>query len=393
MLGAVREYAASHWRAFAAILTLVIGISVVYALQNPASFQEQIEACTQIKETASSESCLSRALRTTLDSEDGKIVMQRLSRLENRLCHESGHTLGRELMKRYSSIETSLSHCSQHCGGACLHGIVMQSLSEVPDAPPSPDELSYPSQVLLSGYGKQLCTTKIHACHGVGHILLQLQENLAEALAACDELASDYEFVFACKRGVYMQHAFEPRTAARAGDGSEIDTEQLLFPCKSVDDTHKVPCFLFLYLEQDRVFDAMNIDDEAKRQELRLAACSRLADRFQYLACIEGVAYAPGKPLECERFSEEDEREICVFGNSTAKTTYDRYDDAKQYCAGQGSDSLKRACYNAYFRELLFRNVQPLSNACAYSFDTACALNLAEFLKDPSTNVFRELTE
>jgi hypothetical protein len=366
----------------------------IYGNSSDSSLISRLQSCSKPSDSGR-ETCLRAVIGDTLQRHDGQEIMRELNTLPKPQCHVPSHILGQELMKKYRSVEDALVHCTQECSAGCTHGIIGQAFLETPGIKVSLEDLSHPSEKLILEHGKEFCAISRSACHGVGHILLQIYGDFDKAMDRCNTIATNAAEKLKCGQGVFMENSFSVPTeiALDVENTRRHNPDDLLFPCNVVKPEHGIYCYHFLGQEQDLTFDQKGISDQNKRNSLRLTTCERLSDKRQYRACIEGAAFASRGTLNCRQFTDEADRAMCINGIATSYATFDLYDAVLSYCAQQHTSLEKKSCYEAYFSSINIREVFPLSNACKNNQDEDCPLYLNAFKITLTNQVYAQYTQ
>lgn len=272
-------------------------------------------------------------------------------------CHIIGHIIGRETFARSGSLENALALCSRACYYACTHGAigaaVLSELGEEYDD----EDIVHASGSEIERFGAKYCSDSV-LCHGVGHLLYMSYQDFSKALLGCDNISTKPQSEY-CYQGVFMEglgmsqslllHTEKP-AAQPLGDYT--------YPCTHIANSAAHACFLYLPLFQKYIFTERHIP--ATTAGLRIAenTCDTFNTKYRAY-CFVGVGYRATEVFLatneetysfCDTFKSGSDSVWCTLGRTLQFTDRLTYSAAAEYCAQQGTDSMKTMCYRTLFQ-------------------------------------------
>jgi hypothetical protein len=354
--------------------------------------------------------CGTKEIANLLKDHTGEEIMEAIEgRLSSTACHTVGHVIGQQEYRKFKSVELAIRDCGYRCFSSCTHGILGEALIEHAGVDISEDGIHFnPKQV--EKYGKDLCTNP-DSCHGVGHVLFQLYNELESAAGVCSAISSGVKREY-CFEGVFMENASSITTVGLQKDFKKNQarrTGDLLYPCSETLPEYRNACFFHLPLLQATIFTEMGITDAKQKTYLRRKACESLIDIHDQSSCFEGFGYALRNAegdssvmrTECTSLASEYNRAACVYGVAYSFAVYFRSRDAINFCGTIPGSYERSLCFHGTFSltnfwDTISRNFSKderdaeLRRLCDHNsaLRIICNEELTQYILDPWSTAF-----
>ncbi len=154
-------------------------------------------------------------------------------------CHQIAHVIGRTAGKKVGDVSMAYQDGDDFCWSGYYHG-VMEAIIATTDKSKILNDLDNICEAVraekLYGFNHFNCV------HGLGHGLMQLQENdLFIALDTCSGM-NDFWDQESCKGGVFMENVMNEINPGH--ESRYLNDDEPLYPCTAVSDQHKQQCYL-----------------------------------------------------------------------------------------------------------------------------------------------------
>lgn len=317
------------------------------------------------------------------------------SSFSTRECHVVGHVVGQETYRQAGGVEKALSACDASCGGACTHGAIGQAFIAEAGALAESVDLQNLSVDDIRAHGEKLCKN-VDTCHGVGHILFQLHNEIDGPLALCAEISTGV-IRQSCFTGVFMENADVLSTHNLLLGTLKVqsrDAENLRYPCDAVPKEARHACLRYQPRVQRVTFDERGIATEEERDALRVRTCETFADLKDRTDCFEGLGFSEYTLIEsdpergrkyCERFELPTDRAACFLGMTFWAVNFDQVNESLAFCEDVESEYERNVCYHGVFATL-YADGTPRENLgpfCEGHDAARCNAGREAYLADP----------
>jgi hypothetical protein len=241
-------------------------------------------------------------------------------------CHRIAHRMGSAGLARYKdNVAKAFVAGSPTCASGYYHGITERAFLGTPD-----DQLASVASDMCQDPSIENDRFLFYQClHGLGHgLMIYTGYELPLSLKTCDQLRDEFSQV-SCTGGAFMEN-FNSSYGIRS---KYLRTNDLIYPCKSVAERHKLYCYL---LVSSRILQGVGYDFKKTAQW-----CHRSEPRWVQ-TCFEsfgrdvsGTARTDHRRmLSMCRFAKANEGD-CIYGavrdivNTDAKA-----DRGGRFCAG-----------------------------------------------------------
>ena len=400
-----------HRRIFLAalFLTCALGALVTYSIspttrEVPDETIASLRECIQDPDTVVGCSTkLIDTLLTQLNTEETMAVLN--ESVDPFSCHTLGHIVGQQTYHNTGNLEDAISLCSVACDNSCLHGAVSQSIVEETNIEVSSDGTVHLNLPLIQAESEKLCARR-SVCHGVGHILYQVFNDVGRALAQCDESADGSPREF-CYWGVFMENADVISTGNIILGTKRVqlwDANDPLYPCNAVEEKYRHACYRYQPRIQSRIWNGTVSPEEKLARRTELCATLNPTDRA---SCFEGIGFSLYRDLirtpevvrhACERLPHTADRAACMLGAVHPVSRFGYPDTALRFCAATIGSFERSICYHAVFESIVYSvisermprfTVRPiLTYHCIRYGETGCSIELNDYLGDKWETVF-----
>jgi len=190
--------------------------------------------------------CLVNSLEYISKNEDQSLVLETFSEITDSLkkaernCHGIGHPLGRFLYDYTGNLSQALLIADRTCGGSIYHGIMQKYFKTMSLTDDGTSAFNIASNVCNELFDVSYTQMRRECTHGIGHGLVIA--NNFDGLTAMKK-CGDFEDGFAqrsCIEGASMEHV-----AAASSKKGVFDKNDLLFPCRVLDDKNEGACYTY----------------------------------------------------------------------------------------------------------------------------------------------------
>jgi len=225
-------------------------------------------------------------------------------------CHSQAHDLGKIIFGQVHDIGKSLRICAGRCYSACMHGVLMEALTEehaddrhidIAALKPVMNALCYKNTEILSSYSPGDCA------HGVGHALMFLAGyDIPKAVGVCAEFDNP-AMEYYCATGAYMEYVGKH-------DREDAKIRSLFYPC--VNNDYPAACLRY------KMTNVVRRHYLAKKKIDELVhECEKLSGKFR-LGCFHGLGNGHMWGIAHDKMSikevclhgPEDEQFMCIEG-------------------------------------------------------------------------------
>jgi hypothetical protein len=358
-------YRYALWCSFlAAIIIVGIGIAVWSDASQDVISVDAMHDCAQEGDGGPFDvSCIRAIVIAALKTQPAHEIVAEAEKAFPKNCHIIGHIVGEEAYRSSSSIETAYESCMPvSCVNACVHGVGSESFREVAAANGVDLASDHPNMDMILDDGRELCR-KTGTCHGVGHVLMYLKNDLSFALTMCDTIGGDN--AEACYRGVFMEDA--SRTVAiTARVVSDADRTTYIaatesIPCGSVAAKYQPACYRFAHFYL--VPAGGGFRPEAFSE--LVAACSQIPRGLSREECFFSTGWTlyDGNSIDqaldaCATLSVQGDRKACANGTSNFYADHgNAFEIIRAACPRQRDPEIVRECYRGLFLVISNRDI------------------------------------
>jgi hypothetical protein len=255
-------------------------------------------------------------------------------------CHQIAHVIGRTAGKKLGDVAKAYQDGDDFCWSGYYHG-VMEAVVATTD---KSQILSNLNEICAGVRAEKLYGFNHFNCvHGLGHGLMQLQDNdLFVTLETCAGM-KDFWDQESCHGGVFMENVMN---AINPGHESRyLNDDEPLYPCTAVKDQYKQQCYLMQTSHALRVVN----QDFGRVFEL----CATVADPFNvtcYQSLGRDASGGTSSDIEqtkarCNLGTSETARKNCFVGAVKDFISYFNDDDqGLALCASLTEVSVREHC-------------------------------------------------
>lgn len=188
-------------------------------------------------------------------------------------CHRIAHTIGAAALAREEGdVASALAEGDSTCWSGFYHGLLERALAPAR----STGELGRMIRTLCEPSEQSWSRFTLYQClHGIGHgLMLRTGNALETSLDLCSKLVDSWSQQ-SCDGGVFME-SFSPSL----DEAPSIDRDDLLAPCPTVGERHKLYCYLQV---ADNLVRGLNYD-----WQKIAAACDTEVDVGWRAICFQG---------------------------------------------------------------------------------------------------------
>jgi hypothetical protein len=255
----------------------------------------------------------------------------------NSNCHHLTHVIGRAAAGLYGDIASTYSRGDNFCASGYYHGAVEAVMATL-----GADEVHDEANNICAALRENRNHSFEHrnCVHGLGHGSMYVLENeLFEALRACDTLADEWE-KDQCSGGVFMENLNIDDNPGHLSNYLKAD--QPFYPCTEVKTEYKTQCYVrhteyaLKVASQD---DATLQDNFAKVFDL----CTKEVEDDFRPACYSGLGHLATTEATLAGITDETQasfaRELCMAAQDYEALHYCVVAAARQFVYHYNSDT------------------------------------------------------
>jgi hypothetical protein len=255
----------------------------------------------------------------------------------NTNCHHLTHIIGRAATELYGDVTGAYSRGDGFCASGYYHGVIEATMATL-----GIDEVLDKADNICADLRESQSHSFDHrnCLHGLGHGSMYVLENeLFEALRACDTLADEWE-KDQCSGGVFMENLNIDDNPGHLSNYLKAD--QPFYPCTEVNTEYKTQCYVrhteyaLKVVSQD---DATLQDNFAKVFDL----CAKEVEDGFRPACYSGLGHLATTEATSADITDEAQaalsRELCMLAQDFEALHYCVVAAARQFVYHYNSDT------------------------------------------------------
>ncbi|HMT55690.1 MAG TPA: hypothetical protein PKD20_02320 [Candidatus Saccharibacteria bacterium] len=156
-------------------------------------------------------------------------------------CHQVTHVIGRAAVKSGMSLGSAYQQGDSYCASGYYHGAV----EEIAKSMGKDTFIAQVDSVCQDIIKQSKYSINHHNCtHGIGHgLMLITEDELFESINACDSIVDSWS-KSSCLGGVFMENVIADPSTNPTHATKYLKPEDPMYPCNSVEQTFKEPCYL-----------------------------------------------------------------------------------------------------------------------------------------------------